>query len=54
MLSDVLDDQPQISATMTLIATEKQTLAEIHAAIRTQAKQLFEEAIARLDRYHDL
>jgi hypothetical protein len=53
-LTDVLEDHPQISATMKLTSLESQTLSEVHDAVKAQAKALFAEAIERLNRFHGL
>ena len=51
--SGVLDDLPQIQATIRLVTLESQTQAEIHAALKQQMRTILEEAIRGLDRLSD-
>ena len=48
--SGVLDDLPQIQATIRLVTLDSQTQGEIHAALKKQMRTILEEAIRGLDR----
>jgi hypothetical protein len=53
MFVDILDDLPQISATIRSITNADQTQAEVHAVLKHQIRELFEEAIRGMERFSD-
>jgi signal-transduction protein with cAMP-binding, CBS, and nucleotidyltransferase domain len=50
-LIDILDDFPQVSASVKLVTIGSQTQAEILANLKNEIKVLLEEAIKGLDRF---
>jgi hypothetical protein len=53
-LVDVLDDFPQVSASVKLVTLGSQTQAEILTTLKGEIKALLEEAIRGLDRFADI